>query len=410
MISLPSGGLSTASFDIPVGSMFYNPNTRALSPSQGVTQAINVTDFACPTWGLGTPFLSLLTGSTTTYTYTRTMVTSPFNPIIVPPSQLLGLDPAWRSQCTGFYSYGEQLLQYDIYDPPFRLTPGGGLDPSTTPLPTPAPVSATMTSSWPSSLSTTAVPVPGSPSVFSPKTAVSISSVSHTSAASHTQNQPDTVSEISTGSSAPDPLDNPTTGQPLPSVSSLSSATAAPFISNLTFASTEGITNSETSQGIQSLQSTQKLGGIIFSAFEGGDVSTIDVQSSNGAIVTAGTQSVNVINPSAVVVNGATYTAGGPPATLSGGLISIAPIINTQLSVQTITAGGASSSAFDSTTSVAGKPGITYSGTVSSLSTGAGNGSASVKPFEGAQVKVEVSRDSRSLLGLGAWLIWAYWY
>ena len=82
---------------------------------------------ACPTYGVSDPRLSSFwyvevnrsVRTTTTY---RT-IGAPYNPIIMPPQELINLDPEWKS-CTEWYSQGVFAgFSYGLFDPPRALTP-----------------------------------------------------------------------------------------------------------------------------------------------------------------------------------------------------------------------------------------------------------------------------------------------
>ncbi|MCJ1377052.1 hypothetical protein MMC17_000142 [Xylographa soralifera] len=456
IIPIPSGGLSTVSYPVPIGSEYTDPNNRGgggLGSSFGVTQAINTANFACPTWGLGIPFPETTTfaGGITQTNY-HTLITTPYNPILIPPSQLQYLDPAWAAQCTAFYSFGEHIFSYGLYDPPYALTPnGGGLDPSPAPLPTPAPIVST--TAVDPIMTTPATPVPGSPSVFAPKTVASSSnmlqptpSVSQSPSADPPAIPPPSATAVSapqdpgfppnptiqqtasapqdpglpqTASSPQDP--NPPQNPSSPQDPGLSQNPSSPQTSN-------------TAAGGSNSLSPSGLGGIIYSAFGGpgsGIASTIVIPNSNPGTVAVDGQPVTIINPSVIAVNGATYTAGGAAATVSGEVISFASaggagqtlsvnpgaltiggitltpggpgvmVSGTPISLapsgvvvvgssrltiitpvpsivapspsvitaggQTITAAGTSALVFDHTTIIAGGPGVTISGTPFSL-------------------------------------------
>ena len=124
------------------------------------------------------------------------------------------------------------------------------------------------------------------------------------------------------------------------------------------------------------------LGGIIYSAFGGpssGIASTIVIPNSNPATVAIGGQPVTIINPSAIAVNGATYTAGGSAATISGEVISIAsggggPVLPANTPVPSVlTIAGQTLSVnpgaltIAGTTLTPGGPGVIVSGTPISL-------------------------------------------
>ena len=86
---------------------------------EGTTKPLNVADLECPTFGLGP-------GTNTDGTPCRT-IGPPYLPLIVPPSQVLSLDPGWLKSCTGLLSYAVGLSSFAIYDPPRALQPGSGL-------------------------------------------------------------------------------------------------------------------------------------------------------------------------------------------------------------------------------------------------------------------------------------------
>ena len=86
---------------------------------EGTTKPLNVADLECPTFGLGP-------GTNTDGTPCRT-IGPPYLPLIVPPSQVLSLDPGWLRSCTGLLSYAVGLSSFAIYDPPIALQPGSGL-------------------------------------------------------------------------------------------------------------------------------------------------------------------------------------------------------------------------------------------------------------------------------------------
>ena len=392
IIPLPSGGLSTVSYPVAVGSEYTDPNYRGgggLGSSFGVTQAIDTANFACPTWGLGIPYPQTTTfaGGITQTNY-HTLVTTPFNPILIPPPQLQYLDPAWAVQCTAFYSYGEHIFSYGLYDPPYALTPdGGGLDPSPAPAPTPAPIAST--TAVDPIMTTPATPVPSSPSVFAPKTVtpssnmlqLSLSSVPQSPSADPPAIPAPSVTAVGlsqdpgsppkltaqqsasapqdpglpqTASSPQDPnlpqnpssLQNPGSPQkpspiqdPSPTMNPGSSqdptSNRSPSFPQNPSASQNPVSpqNPDSPQtpntviGGNNPPAPSNLGGIIYSAFGGpnsGVASTIAIPNSSPGTVAIGGQPVTIINPSAIAVNGETYTAGGAAATVSGEVISLA--------------------------------------------------------------------------------------
>ena len=85
-----------------------------------------LSDLACPTWGLSNPFSTSCDGST----YLTATYGEPYNPVILVPTELLSIDPAWGS-CTSDPANALLTLPCGIYDPPkalqtaHALVPGG---------------------------------------------------------------------------------------------------------------------------------------------------------------------------------------------------------------------------------------------------------------------------------------------
>ena len=118
-VAIPSGQLMTYSNSLfPLGSCYYDIQGFGWM-FEGVTKPLNVADLECPTFGLGP-------GTNTDGTPCRT-IGPPYLPLIVPPSQVLSLDPGWLKSCTGLLSYAVGLSSFAIYDPPRALQPGSGL-------------------------------------------------------------------------------------------------------------------------------------------------------------------------------------------------------------------------------------------------------------------------------------------
>ncbi len=95
---------------------------------------LDVKDLACPTWGLG----KSLSAGTTVLT-----IGPPWLPLIVPPIEILSLDPTWASACTGIFSGANALSTFAIFDPPIALTPATRLVPDPTSAPVAAPANPT---------------------------------------------------------------------------------------------------------------------------------------------------------------------------------------------------------------------------------------------------------------------------
>ena len=93
--------------------------TRLRMDVVGTTKSLNVADLECPTFGLGP-------GTGKDGKPCRT-IGPPYLPLIVPPPQVLSLDPGWLKACTGLLSYAVGLSSFAIYDPPIALQPASGL-------------------------------------------------------------------------------------------------------------------------------------------------------------------------------------------------------------------------------------------------------------------------------------------
>lgn len=113
------GGLSNISYYLPIGVTFYD------SPDQisveAYTKPIRVEDLICPSWGLA---------GANGYIF---IVGSPYYLIIHLPSELLRLDPSWK-YCTKwvqrYWEDGPYL--FNNFDPPRALSPVAAMAPSTT--------------------------------------------------------------------------------------------------------------------------------------------------------------------------------------------------------------------------------------------------------------------------------------
>lgn len=124
IVALPPGVLSTYSPPLPftIGEEYNDPNGEFLGwPFIGDQKPLNIRDLACPTFGLGRA--TGADGSVTT-TYGP-----PYLPIIIPPLQILTLDPSWQKSCGGILHNAPGLKSYGIIDPPRILTPADALGP-----------------------------------------------------------------------------------------------------------------------------------------------------------------------------------------------------------------------------------------------------------------------------------------
>lgn len=144
-IALQPGRLSTLSY------------SAWPTPFEGI--ATKSYDFeACPTWGLNSAFNSTMSLRPEEYL----TVGAPWNPIILPPQELLDLDPAWKL-CEWVTDGGEYGFFYGAFDPPHILTSMTGMaDPM-------SPASHSMTGNAdPVAWTNTAAPAPSGTSILPP--------------------------------------------------------------------------------------------------------------------------------------------------------------------------------------------------------------------------------------------------
>ena len=114
IVALPSGALSSVTWDVPVGgTISYTPEWSGDLQSK----AVLVRDLACPTWGIA----SITAG------YGSLLVGPPYSALIVPPSQLKSFDPQW-AKCPYWFQEGRSIISWAITDPPLALTPAISMD------------------------------------------------------------------------------------------------------------------------------------------------------------------------------------------------------------------------------------------------------------------------------------------
>ena len=139
IVALPADGVSTLSFNVSIGSTILVMAESGYPPSlfqslKSYTKTLNIRDLACPTWGFASVSYTASTvqmegidGKTRPYVgnLTQSVVGPPFNPIILPPKELLSLDPAW-ARCSDFE------FVYNLFDPPRALTAVPAMSSATT--------------------------------------------------------------------------------------------------------------------------------------------------------------------------------------------------------------------------------------------------------------------------------------
>lgn len=108
-----------------IGANWFDANGVIGGMFLGTAKPWNFAATTSPTWGVG-----LRTRDNGGVYYT---IGSPFLPLIIPPPQLLSLDPEWISYCTGSMSYSPGLTSLALLDPPEILTPVTALTPAEVP-------------------------------------------------------------------------------------------------------------------------------------------------------------------------------------------------------------------------------------------------------------------------------------
>ena len=350
IITLAPGQLSTwrppapDQFDFDnftIGEVWQDWNTVVGVGDHGQLVPLDVKDLACPTWGLG--INTLTTGSA------RTTIGPPFLPLIIPMMQAFSLDPIWSEVCTGIFRDAFADKPFAIYDPPIALTPGVAL--------VPAQIQNSAATPHPSDAGPTTTP---DPQVVRP-TAVASPASSPVLAPALPTN-PEGPKETSVGDppshSLPGPSishDRPSDGTLLPQGSSVvnsdaqspDSAQADPDVPSSVDPNTMledpqapvvGATASAEpaeQNGDGFAQQTQDIGAIIYNALgrSGGGATDSNNKINTLTLPSTGDQNVNIpggsqvisLQPSSVVLDGTTYSAGGPVMTLSDSIFTIVP-------------------------------------------------------------------------------------
>lgn len=346
IVALPPNVLATYSPEFPytTGEKFFDPNGVIGGNFIGYKKSLKIADLECPTFGVG-----LATGADGEVYRTYG---PPYLPIIIPPLQILSLDPTWQKICTDFLSYSPGLRSFAIFDPPRILTPVAGLSPPATPAP--AIVSASKTP------------------------------------------DPDQTAESRVQPSRP-------TSKSVPKATVISVASSLAFVdtkpsvkdgeSHFIDAETASFNGAKLSvapttapgQDDDSRKKAQNLGALILSAFSrrnslpGSQANTLPPLSFNDQHPSVEGQKVSISDPSVFVVDRVTQTAGGAAAVLPAEagnsdveIDGILPIVN-PLAPHVLTVAGQTFTANPSGISIAGTtilpggPGITISGTPISL-------------------------------------------
>lgn len=289
IITLPPNVLSTY---VPpyysIGSTYTDLNVNA-GEFVGHAEPLNIANLQCPTFGLGT--------ETSADGNVYTTVGPPWLPIIIPPSEVFNLDPVWETHCTELASY-YVFESFAIFDPPLALAPESYLV-----APSPAASSTNLRGPPHTPANPTAAydpPTPSDPPISSAKSQVGSSPTSQYSPANAAQPAAVPLDSAAKPTTAPDPSD---ASSPEPQ---------------------EGDDIQLGSPGLESSISSV-LGK---SDSKPGESSSVDptliipVPGFGIEEVTVGGQIIS-ISPSGIHLSGTSYSPGGPPITLSGGVFSL---------------------------------------------------------------------------------------
>lgn len=346
IVALPPGVLSTYSPLRPftIGEEYNDPNGQFLGwPFIGDQRPLDIRDLACPTFGLGRA--TGADGSVTT-TYGP-----PYLPIIIPPLQILTLDPSWQKSCGGIVHNAPGLKSYGIIDPPRILTPADALGPAV-----PATVPAIQTAAPLSTAENIAQPAP--------TTATGIPTATQVPALPDTQNSPpsDPPSDPPPGPPSDPPSDQSSDPPPNPPSDpkagsqtvvnpqlSLDPESSGFQTGEASLGQNQRLSSTVLAQGSDPKTKQPSLGAIIFGALNGVNLQLSEIDSPDGVgnigqtsggaaqdedniisnsaspgFVTIAGQTL-IADPSKVVLAGITLLPGDPGVSISGTPVSLAP-------------------------------------------------------------------------------------
>ena len=310
IITLAPDVLSTyLPFSYEVGSTYVDANGYPGDMFLGTVKPLNIADLQCPTFGVGI--------GTSADGSLYTTVGPPWLPVIVRPQEAFSLEPSWESACTGLLSFAPGMISFAIFDPPSALSiashliaPPSENQPAT--IPSNAVAGPTTTLDPPAKVSNDPpVKASNDPPILPIPPMESIAPPSENPPGS--QGPPDMHTgpiSASPGAIALDPAAKPTAGPNPP--------THSP---------------STPQNGDDAPSKSPGLGALIFSALGKTDpqasgsanpVNIIQVPGSGIKEVTVAGQVLSV-SPSGVVVDGSSYSLGGPAISLPGGVVSLVP-------------------------------------------------------------------------------------
>lgn len=369
-ITLAPGALSTyVPQDYQIGSTYIDEAAAEVNIFMGTVKPLNIPDLQCPSFGIGI--------GTSADGSVHTTVGPPWLPVIVPPPEAFSLDPSWESFCTGLLSFAPGMISFAIYDPPRALSvasdlvappsevpqattpsnvlanPTATLDPPTLESGSPAtPPSSPINpiapppenppgSQGPSnaqigpdraSARPAAVPLdPAAKATVGPETSTSIPSSSPPQAGIDPQSEASGLGALIFG--ALGKTDPPARGSASPvSVLQLpeSGIKEVTVGGQVLTVNPSGVIFDRTSYSIGgpaiSLSSTiiSLVPASTSGEAPGNGYEEIPVPGSGVREVTVGGQVIS-ISPSGVVLDGTSYSVGGPAISLSGGIVSLVP-------------------------------------------------------------------------------------
>ena len=309
---------------------------------------LNVKDLACPTWGLGRS--TLANGAVTT------TIGPPFLPLIKPMMQAFSLDPNWSAACTGLLTDAFAGLTFEIFDPPIALTPGVALVPAanqnsaTTPHPSD---SGPTTTPDPQVSQPTGIASPASSPILAPALPTNSGSPAENSIGvppsptlpepSKSHDPPSDGTLLPQRSSVVDPIAQSPNSAQASARLRIADPNVPSFVDSNTMmgdpqapivGSTVSAEPAE-QKGDGSAQQTQGVGAIIYNALGRSDggatdsnnkINTLTIPSSgNQDVKIPGGNQIMSIESSDIMLDGTTYSAGGPVMTLSDSIFTIVP-------------------------------------------------------------------------------------
>ena len=318
-----------------------------------IIDTLAIADIACPTWGVSDPFLTTCDGDA----YLTATYGAPYNPVILVPTEMLAIDPAW-GRCTNVPSNGPFTLPCGIYDPPRALHGASALGPGVTPPPADPQITPQPNLVQPQPANT------GSPQLPPPTTSPSSNRGPPTQPDNDPTDPKASGGGGNPGSSNNDPAPDPTTAPGNdndPTEDPSHTQDPAPVAPNV--ASVNGGSDPDpqvvpqTTVNLYGAQKSPGLGGLIYGGLgsnppasvqqgpaqggsaQGGNGQGANTGFSTHVITPLAGVALTITNPSAVAAAGSTLTPGGPAVTLDGTYYSLAPSGN--LIAGTVSSGGA---------------------------------------------------------------------